>query len=302
MKIIDFFKTEIWKETDKYHPFKRFIYSFLRISISTIQGFIKDNGFEKASILTYYSLLSIVPIAAIGFGIAQHLGFEEKFAEQVKNQLSGQPEIANKIIQFSLGALKQTKGGIIAGLGIITLLWTVLSLIGSIEKEFDEIWKVKKTRTLWQQVKSYIPLIIIFPIFLVASSGLLLYASSKAILVSQSFQYMDIFTPWLERFFGLLQYLLNCSLLCFLYIYLPNTKVRFSSGIKASIVAAILFYIWQWIYLTFQVKASGYGAIYGSFAAIPLFLIWLNYSWTIILFGSELSYQLQNKANNRHLA
>jgi membrane protein len=294
-KIINFFKKEIWKEHRGAGAFTQFFYSSLKILILTVQGFLANKEFEKASTLTFYTLLSIIPLAAIGFGIAQTFGFEEKFAEQVREQLSSQPQIAEKIIQFALSTLKQTKGGIIAGLGILTLLWTVLQMIGYIEEYFDVIWKTKKTRTLWQQVKNFIPMIMIFPIFLVASSSALLYGSTKAILTAQSIEYLSFFTVWLELLFNLLQYLVSWALLSFIYIYLPNTKVYLKSGILGAIVAGILFYIWQWVYLTFQVKASSYGAIYGSFAAIPLFLIWLNYSWTIVLFGSQLSYQIQNE-------
>lgn len=298
-KLLRFFNKEIWKKNPKLGRTKRWIYSCLRILISTGQSFIANKGFEKASTMTYYTLLSIVPLAAIGFGIAQSLGFEEKFADLVKEQLSSQPQIAEKIIQFSLSTLKQTRGGIIASLGILTLIWTVLQMIGSIEEDFDEFWKVETPRTLWQQVKSFLPLIVLFPIFLVASSSLFVFLSTKTILATQSIKYLSLFSFWFELFFRIIQYSFSWFLLSFIYIYLPNTKVYLKAGVLAAFIAVVLFHIWQWIYITFQVKASSYGAIYGSFAAIPLFLIWLNYSWTLILFGSQLSFQIQNEIKDK---
>jgi membrane protein len=291
-QFISHFREEYWDPQKTTKP-KGFFNSFLRTLIASIRSFLDDNCFDKASTLTFYSLLSIIPLVAIGFGIAQELGFAEKFTEQVKDQFQSQPQVAEKIIQFSNATLKTTKGGVIAVFGIVVLLWTVLRMIGNIETFFDEIWKVKTTRTLWQQIKRYVPMIIFFPIFLVGSNSVILYASTEAILASQSIKLLSFLGPAIKFLFQIIPYILNWCLLSFLYIYLPNTKVSWKAGLVAGFAAGILYAIWQWIYVTFQVNASSYGAIYGSFAAVPLFLIWLNYSWLIILFGSELSHHIQ---------
>jgi membrane protein len=293
--LMKFFQTDVWENRIEKKSSKNFIYQWLVIFMYSIKGFIEDKAFEKASTLTFYSLLSIVPLVAIGFGIAKELGFQEKFAEQVKSQFHSQPQIAEKIIEFSNSTLKTTKGGLIAGFGVGILFWTVLSTIGSIETFFDEIWKVKTERTLWQQVKSYLPMILLFPIFLVGSNSIIIYVSTKALLASQSLSILNIFSSSIKFLFELTPHLLSWGLLSFLYIYLPNTPVNWKAGILAGVITGILYFSWQWIYVTFQANASSYGVIYGSFAAIPLFLIWLNYSWLLIIFGAELSYHIQQK-------
>lgn len=293
-KLSAFFQKDLWKE-DKKGGVKNLPFAFLRVIFSSISGFFNDRCFEKGYTLTYYTLLSLVPFLAIGFAIAQHLGFEEKFVEQVKEQLQSQPKVAEKIIEFSNTTLKQTQGGIIAVFGILVLVYTVFSMIGYIEEYFDEIWKVETPRTFWQQVKSYLPMIILFPVFLVGSSSLLIYAATFTTSQVESVGFLQPFSTWLKTIFGILPHLLSWVFFSFIYIYLPNRKVLWRAGIIAGIIAGILYLMWQWIYIKFQVNAASYGAIYGSFAAVPLFLIWLNYSWLIILFGTELAANIQKE-------
>ena len=293
---LDFFQKDIWEKETEGKPLKNFFYKFLRILISSVKGFLNDKGFDKASTLTFYFLLSLIPLVAIGFGIAQELGFAEQFKEQVKAQLSSQPQVAEKIIEFSDATLKTTKGGIIAAFGFLVLIWTVLRMIGNISSFFNEIWKVE-SRTLWQQIKSYVPMILLFPIFLVGSSSALVYMSETAINFIESVKFLSFLGPLVTYLFQFVAYLVSWGFLSFIYIYLPNTDVSWKAGMVAGIITGLIYLLWQWVYITFQVNASSYGVIYGSFAAIPLFMIWLNYSWLIIIFGAELTYQIQNDQN-----
>ena len=291
---INFFK-DLWLNRGTVKNSQNFFYKFLRVLVTSIRDFINDNGFDKASTLTFYSLLSIIPLIAIGFGIAQALGIAEKFSEQVQAQFSNQPQIAEKIIQFSNATLNTTRGGVIASFGLIVLVWTVFRTIGNIASSFDEIWKVKKLPTFWQQVKRYVPMIFLFPIFLVGSSSIIIYVFTQATLASESIVYLHFLGPFFHILIQLIPFFLNWGMFSFLYIYLPNTKVLWKAGIIAGMITTILYLFWQWIYVTFQLNAGSYGTIYGSFAAVPLFLIWLNYSWYIVLFGAELSTHIQKE-------
>ena len=293
-KIQIFFQEKIWESQEKKPFLKNFVYLSLRVFISSMQGFMRDKGFDKASTLTFYSLLSVVPLVAISFGIAQELGFEKKFIEQVKIQLKTQPEVAEKVIEFSNSTLKTTEGNILAGFGFFILLWTVFSMIGNIASFFNEIWKVS-SQTFWQQIKSFLPLIFLFPIFLVGSSSLIFYLSSLTLSTFESIHFLDSLNNLIIYFFNFVSYLIGWGFLSFIYIYLPNTQVLWKAGIIAGILTGLIFFIWQWIYVIFQVNTASYGLIYGGFAAIPLFLLWLNYSWLIIIFGAELTYQIQSE-------
>lgn len=255
----------------------------------TFRGFVEDACFEKGSALTFWSLMTIVPLLAIVFGIAQSFGIEQLISEEVKNQLKSQPEIAEKIVQFSQSYLKETRGGLIASLGIIALIWTTFSMSGSIESYFNKIWKISKSRTFWQQIKRYAVFILVLPLFLVLSSSITIYSVTVADAASGSVYFSSVVYFVIK----VIPYFLTWGMLSFFYFYFPNTKVLWTSSLVAGIITCLIFSIWQWIYVQFQVHATSYGVIYGSFAAIPFFLFWLNYSWLIILFGTELSYQTQ---------
>jgi len=272
---------------------KRALHIFLKLLSGTVENFIAKKGFEKASTMTFYTLLSIVPLVAIGFGVAQYLGFEEQFANLIRQEFYHQPQIAEKMIQFSLSTLKQTRGDIIASIGMVVLLWTVVRMFGNIESYFNEFWHVNQSRSLWQQIVNFIPLILIFPLFLVGSSSLIIFLSTTSHSLLNMMGFSQFVDGIILYVFKIVHFLLNWCWLSFLFIFLPNTKVSWKAGIIAGLVSGLFFIGWQWIYVTFQVNAASYGAIYGSFAAIPLFLFWLNYSWLILLLGSELSYQIQ---------
>lgn len=286
-KLIDFFQSKIWLEQSVKYNTR--IYKFLRVAIRTFQGFITDNCFEKGAALTYYTLMSLVPLLAIIFGIAQGFEVEQKISEAVKDQFQSQPEIANKIINFSQSYIKQVKGSLIASLGIIVLLWSIFSMIGNIENYFNKIWKIHKARTWWQQIKSYVLLLFLLPLFLVVSSSLTVYSTEVAAAASRLLG----FSSFIFFVFKIIPYLSTWGMLSLFYFYFPNTKVLWRSSLIAGLITSLIFFIWQSIYVEFQTYATSYGAIYGSFAAIPLFLFWLNYSWLIVLFGIELSYHIQ---------
>lgn len=264
----------------------------LRIAVQSIKGFITDNCSDKASNLTYYSLLSIIPLLAVSFGIGQALGFNEILTEQIHAKFASQPEVADKIIEFSNSTLKETKGGVIASFGLVFLIWTVMNMIGKIASSFDEIWRVKEAPSFLVQAKRYLPMIFLFPILIVAASSMLLLMSSQAILAFKSLESLQFLASTLSFLLHLLPYVFGWAVLSFLYIYLPNRKVSWRAGIIAGLITSFLFIGWQWIYVTFQLHASSYGAIYGGFAAFPLFLIWVNYSWLIVLFGTELTQHI----------
>ncbi len=275
-----------------HNVIKNFFHSILKLLYGTLQNFIVHKGFEKASTMTFYTLLSIVPLMAIGFGVAQFVGFEDQFTRLIKEEFYHQPEIAEKMIQFSLSALKQTRGDVIASIGMVILFWTVLQMLGNIESYFNEFWHVKQSRSFWKQIKSFIPLILLFPLFLVGSSSLILFLSKKSHSALYSLGFPDLMDSLIFYFLNITQFLLSWCWLSFLFIYLPNTYVSWKAGILAGFITALFFIVWQGIYVAFQLNATSYGAIYGSFAAVPLFLFWLNYSWLILLLGSGLAYQI----------
>ncbi|HEV8052787.1 MAG TPA: YihY/virulence factor BrkB family protein [Parachlamydiaceae bacterium] len=281
-KIKGFFEKVIWKK-------KGLLYSLLRVLSSSITEFINKNGFDKASVLTFYTLLTIIPLFAIAFGIAQAFGFAEMLEQQIKEYFASQPQVADKLIEFSNSTLKSTLGGVIASLGLITLFWTVLKTIGNLEDYFNGIWETSKPRTLLKRTLRYTPIILLFPFFLVGPSSAVIFS----IDMTQNIAYVG---PIIKFLFSFASYVISWAFLSFLYIYLPNKKIPWKEAFLGALFTTIIFYIWQWFYITFQVQAASYGAIYGGFAALPLFLLWLNYSWMIILFGARLTREINIEA------
>ncbi len=294
-KIIRYIKEDIWKIPTKHLPKKKtFFIKQLRIILLAFRGFDEDKCNLRASALTFYSVLSIVPIIAMIFAIAKGFGFEQSLEQKLIESFEGQEEVMNWILTFAQSMLENTKGGIIAGIGIIILFWSILKVLGNIEKSFNEIWEIKKSRAFIRKFTDYIAILIFAPIFIVLSSSVTVFISAYLKDISASTKISTYVTPLLGFVMKLTPYFLISLLLTFLYMVMPNTKVKFKSALIAGIVAGILFQLTQWGYVNFQVGVAKYNAIYGSFAALPLFLIWMQLSWLIVLFGAELSFANQN--------
>jgi Predicted membrane protein len=228
------------------------------------------------------------------FGIAKGFGLDAMLQKELVSKFSGQQEVLNWIISFANSMLERTKGGIIAGVGLALLFWSVMNVLGNIETAFNNIWQVKKGRTLFRKFSDYLAIMLIAPVFLIASSSATVYITTQIVSILKSIQFLGFFSPVIRVFINLIPYVLIWIVFSILYIIMPNTKVKVGPAVVSGIMAGTIFQITQWIYVKFQISVSSYNAIYGSFAAIPLFMIWMQTAWLIVLFGAELSYASQN--------
>jgi len=294
-KIVIFLKTDIWRIRLRSLPRKKsFFLKQLRIIVLALKGFAEDKCQLIASALTYYSLLSIVPVAAMAFGVAKGFGFEKMLERQILDKLPGQTEVLTQVIDFSNKLLDNTKGGLIAGIGVAILFWTVIKVLTSIEKAFNSIWGVRELRSLGRRFSDYLSIMFICPVLVIVASSVTVFITSQITAITGKIVLLGSFSGIIFFALKLLPYCVIWILFSFVYIFMPNTKVDFKSGIFAGIIAGTLYQFIQWAYIYFQIGAAKYNAIYGSFAALPLFLVWLQLSWLVVLLGAEISFAHQN--------
>jgi membrane protein len=196
--------------------------------------------------------------------------------------------------------LENTQGGVIAGVGIAALFWTVIKVLGNIEASFNDIWGVKEPRTFVRKLSDYLSVMLLCPILLIMSSSITVFVSTQIVLITEKVALLGIISPIIYFALKLLPYCVIWILFTFIYMFMPNIKVNFKSALLAGIVAGTIYEIVQLIYINFQVGVAQYNAIYGSFAALPLFLIWLQLSWFIVLYGAEISFAHQNIDTYEH--
>ena len=288
-------KHQLWKvRLNKLDKKQGFLVKQIRVFSLSIKRFNEDQCLIKASALTYFLLFSIVPVIALAFAVAKGFGFQETLENNLLRDFSEQKEVLTQVFDYANIMLNNAKGGVIAGVGVVLLLWSVMKLLGNIEDSFNDIWEVKKSRSFIRKFTDYFSILLIAPIFIIISGSITVIIQSQLDSIIHS-------TAWLkpiEHIVGLIlrlfSLLLITGLFTFLYVVLPNTKVKVKPAFYAAIVAAILFELLEFTYINFQIGVARYNAIYGSFAALPLFLIWVQYSWYVVLFGAELAYAYQH--------
>ena len=199
-----------------------------------------------------------------------------------------------QLISFAQNMLDSTKGGIVAGIGTVVLFWTVISVISNIEESFNYIWKIGKGRSLSRKFSDYLSLMLLAPVVLIASGSITVFLKTEITWLMTVIHLPEYGTWLVIKALGLLPLLLMIGLFSFTFIFMPNHKINGRSGIIAGVVTGVLYHLLQWAYLSLQIGASSYNAIYGSFAALPLFVVWLQTGWMIILFGCEMAFFLQN--------
>ncbi len=284
-------------------PLQAAVIKSLKIIFLSVQGFSRDLCLLRAAALTLYSLLSIVPVIAMLFGIAKGFGFEKILEQRLLEQAPKQDTLVLQLISFARNLLDSTKGEIVAGIGIVVLFWTIISVIGNIEESFNYIWKINKSRSLSRKFSDYLSLMLLAPIILIASSSITVLLNTEITWLITLIQLPEFGTWLVIKALGLLPLLLIIGLFAFMFIFMPNHKINIKAGVIAGIVTGIMYYFLQWAYLSLQIGVSSYNAIYGSFAALPLFVVWLQIGWMIILLGCEVAFFIQNyeiyRNNNR---
>jgi membrane protein len=294
-KIIQFITTDIWHiESKNTSGSKSFFLRQLRVIILALRGFREDKLQLRASALTLYSLVAIVPVLAMAFAVTQGFGIDTLLKDQLLERFPGQHDILVKAIEFAINLLDKTRGGLMAGIGVVVLYWAVFKVLGHIEQSFNDIWNVSKARSLWRKISDYLTIMLISPVLVILSSSATVFIQTQITLIVDRISLLGFFSPLIYVSFKLIPYVLIWLLFTFTYIMMPNTKVRIGSGLVAGIVAGTIYQVLQLFYIHFQFLLSSYNAIYGSFAALPLFLIWLQFSWLIMLFGAEIAYAHQN--------
>jgi len=294
-KIRKFIREDIWRIRAKgLPPLKAFGIRSLRILLAAASAFQEHRCQLRASALTFFSLLSIVPVVAMAFGIAKGFAFEKVLQEKILERFPGQEEVFLEVFGFANSMLANTQGGLIAGIGVILLFWTIIKVLGNIESSFNDIWSVRKERSLARKITDYLSVMLVAPVLLVLSGSVTVFVTTQLAEITKRFDVLGILGPVVLLFLEITPFVIMWVLFAFLYIFMPNRQVNRKSGFVAGIIAGSVYVIVQLIYVKFQVGVAGYNAIYGSFAALPLFLTWLQLSWLIVLAGAEISCIHQN--------
>ncbi len=270
-------------------PLPWFLVRLGRTLVAATLGFTRRGGDSHASALTFYTLLSLVPVAAMAFGVAKGFGFEQLLEKELLKHFAAQQEIVRQVIEFARNMLNNTRGGLIAGIGVIVLFWSVIKVLGRIEENFNHIWGVS-SRSLVRKFTDYLSITIIAPVLLIMSGSVTVFIVSQVSALSSQVGLEGVATPAISLGLSLAPYVLLWLLFSVVYMIMPNTRVHFGSAFLAAILAGTAYQLLQIGYVKFQIYVTSYNAIYGSFAALPLFLIWLQLSWTIVLFGAEIAH------------
>lgn len=254
----------------------------------TVKSFLSTDLQSTACALTYRLMLALVPALALLFAIGRGFGFQNILTSQLFNYFPSQRRALEVALRFVDSYLAQASEGVFVGVGIAVLLWTLISLISSVEDAFNRIWGVKHGRTLWRKITDYTAIFIILPIIMVCGSGLTAFMSSS---IENNLPFM---TPLISVGLDVASVVLIWMFFTGLYMLVPNTKVKFANALPAGILAGIAYQVLQWLFVSGQLYVSKYNAIYGGFAFLPLLLIWLQLVWLFTLTGALLCYSAQS--------
>ena len=290
-RTFNFIRFDIWRITEhELSHRRRIVYRFIKTLVLAVRGFIDEDLNVKASALTYSILFAMIPTFAMIIAIAKGFGIEKLIRSSLEGTFFGQEDLIPQVMGFVERYLETTQGGLFIGIGLAVLFYSVMNFFMQVERAFNSIWKVKKSRSLVRQFSTYFSSILLIPILIVLSSGLSIFINTA---IAQSFLY-DVLNLVLRFGFKFAPYVINWIVFTVLYLIIPNTKVRFTNALIAGVIAGTAFQLFQFLYIHGQVYLSRYNIVYGSFAAIPLLLLWLQISFLIVLLGAEISYASQN--------
>lgn len=285
INIWNYCASDVWRDTrNDWHI------NLVKTLNLSVRSFLNSETQSRAAALTYHTILALVPALAMLFAIGRGFGFQNIIQSHFFKLLPIDQEAANAVIGFVDSYLAQSSEGLFVGVGIVMLLWTIVSLMNNVEGAFNTIWGIKHGRNLWRKAADYTAMLLILPILMICASGLQIFLSTAL----QGVMNVHFMTPLVETFLQILSYIVTWLFFSAVYMLIPYTKVKFKNAMIAGVISGSAFLVLQWIFVSGQMYVARYNAIYGSFAFLPLLLIWVQLSWVVILSGCVISYSAQN--------
>ena len=284
-------KNDLWSDANEHCCSRS-----LRISIAVVLQFKRNNCGQKAAALTFNTLLAFIPLLAIMFALLKGFGVHNTIEPMLLQHLSvGSEDVVTRIVEY----INNTNVTRLGSFGLVVLIFTVLALISNIEKSFNSLWQVDETRSLFRRFADYFSVVTLGPLFLLAAFSMNTSMRNQDIV--QWILSKPVFGDLLLLLFSVLPFIVIWVAFIFLYLFIPNTKVNIVSATLGGVSAGTLWLITQWGYVNFQYGVAKYNAIYGTMAALPIFMIWIYLSWLIALLGLQLCWAHQNRTRLGHL-
>ena len=293
-RVRDFFRDGIWDiNTSDLGRVKAKVVRYIRIVILTAKNFSRQNVGQQAVALSFFTTMAFVPFLAVAFAISNYAGLGEYLRELIYDNF-GHDMIVDQILSFADNIIAASQQDIYGIISSLIFLWMVIWLLSRVEWSFNRIWKVDRNRILWKRVLAYI-------LTMTASPFIIIVFLSVSLTITDGINTLGLEIPFLSTFstflIWLAFYVFMVIVLGVMYVLIPNARVRLLPALSAAAISSLAFTIVQYLYLETQMFVSRMNAVYGVFAAIPLFMVWLNIGWFIVLLGSELSYVFQNVDN-----
>ena len=291
-KLINFFSEEIWDlEMEELSKAKARFIKYAKVGIITAKTYAQQKIGPQAVALSYFSVMALVPFLAIVFGITGGLGLDGLLKEYLYANFSSSQGTIDKVLSFAQNIIDTAQSGWMGFLNALLFLWIIFRLMSGVEGAFNNVWKVQKSRNLIKRLSVIIAMLIVSPfVILVFFAGSFVYSHALSYLGLdvESFSVFKTILTW--AMFSAVAMLTFSAM----YKFIPKFKVEYGVAFRAALFAAVAFTGMQFLYLETQLLVTRLNGVYGTFAAIPLFMVWLNISWNIILMGAELSYAFQH--------
>lgn len=292
-KIKTFLTRDLWQlEPASLSKARRLGLKFLRVCALVFTSFKEDKCPVHASALTFTSVMALVPFLVIVFSIAKGFGVE-KASELLLAKAGEMPEAMQQAANNIISTVESASAGAMGGIGGVLFLWVAIKMLSSIEDTFNLVWGVKIPRTLVDKIRNYIVIMVAAPVLMIVSSA----GMPVLIGFAEKLTWMG---PILAFTLRLIPVVMMALAFTIIYIFLPNTKVKFGPAFTGAFVSALLTILFQLAMIKLGFGVSKYNKIYGALAAIPLFLFWVQMSWQIMLFGAEVAFSVQNAETYAH--
>ncbi|HEV8112391.1 MAG TPA: YhjD/YihY/BrkB family envelope integrity protein [Planctomycetota bacterium] len=320
-RLLGFFTESVWGEDRPRTGPKAHFYRLCRIVHLAGRGFIQDECVFRASALTYITVLSLVPLLAFSFSVAKGFGFYQQLVQDTVNPFLDRtfgtlapalPEAPSAggthevrvalahLLEIVGSVVQETRVTSLGAFGLVILGWAVIKLLGTIEHSFNHIWGVQRQRSLLRKVSDYLTMVIVTPIFLFTAAAVTTAAQDSGFVeMLRGKLHVGVLLDLLVTLLPLLSLWIGFT---FVYLAMPNARTRLVSAIVGALVGGTLWWLTLRLHVQFQIGVARYSAIYSSFAAIPIFLIWVNISWVTVLLGAEVCFAHQSEPSYLRVA